>query len=175
MPWLRIDDGMVEHLKVASLSDAAFRVHVEALSFCARNLTDGHIPEAIAKNRGWSRKARELIRAGLWHAVEGGHEIHDYLEYNPSREQVEAERKAARERMNRLRSPDVRANKRRTPPERSPEVRGGVRQKFNDPDPDPDVPTEHSGARTRAMRSESGTGRPPGMPGLDDVAGTGAA
>lgn len=160
MPWLRIDDGMVEHLKVASLSDGAFRAHVEAMSFCARNLTDGHIPAAVAKKQGWSKRASELVRAGLWEKEEGGHSIHDYLDYNPSREQVEAEREAARRRMNRRRSPVVRPNNGRS----STEVHPLVREKFSDPDPDPlpDVLSEHPDPeRVGAMRSESeGAGRP---------------
>lgn len=153
MPWLRIDDGMVEHLKVASLSDGAFRAHVEAMSFCARNLTDGHIPTAVAKKQGWSKRASELVRAGLWEKEEGGHSIHDYLDYNPSRAQVEAEREAARRRMNRRRSPDVRANNGRS----STEVHPGVREKFNDPDPDPDpdVLSEHPDPERAPARDEA--------------------
>jgi len=150
MPWLKIDDGMVEHLKVASLSDAAFRAHIEALSFAARNLTDGEIPAAVAKKQGWTRRSKELVRAGLWESADGGYTIHDYLEYNPSREQVEAEREAARDRMNRRRSPDVRPNNPRSSSVGSPEVHLLVREKFNDPDPDPDVLSEHpESAHTR--------------------------
>lgn len=154
MPWVKLDDGMVEHLKVASLSDGAFRAHVEALSFCARNLTDGLVPEAVVKKQGWSKRSRELVAAGLWEVTPGGHAIHDYLEYNPSREQVEAEREAARRRMNRHRAPDVRPNKQRTNGEQTPLVQA----KFNDPLPDPirsdpDLDLQPPLTESRARRS----------------------
>jgi hypothetical protein len=67
----------------------------------------------------------ELVSVGLWHRADGrrgackcipdrkrrgGFWIHDYLKYNPSRELVLKERAAARERMSRQRSPNVRPN-----------------------------------------------------------------
>ena len=41
MTWLRIDDAMVDHPKIIGLSDGAFRLHITALCYCARHLTDG--------------------------------------------------------------------------------------------------------------------------------------
>lgn len=46
---------------------------------------------------------RLLVDAGLWERAKGGFRIHDHLEYNPSREQVEAERRATAERVTRWR------------------------------------------------------------------------
>lgn len=93
--WLKLDDSFPEHAKVAELSDKAFRVHVGALCYSARNLTDGHIPAAISKTLtlGRAKLSTELVTAGLWDTNGGGgYVIHDYLDYNPSREQVETER-----------------------------------------------------------------------------------
>lgn len=97
MSWLRLDDAFPDHPKVAALSDAAFRAHVTGMAYCARHLTDGFIPE---------RKGREIAgdaldelmsspRNGspLWISVSDGYEIHAYLEYNPSREDVDGGRK----------------------------------------------------------------------------------
>lgn len=36
--------------------------------------------------------AEDLVDIGLWEKVNGGYQIHDFLDYNPSRAQVEAER-----------------------------------------------------------------------------------
>jgi hypothetical protein len=38
-----------------------------------------------------------LVSAGLWDVVDGGYQVHDYDQYQPTREQVEAERKAKQE------------------------------------------------------------------------------
>lgn len=89
MGWVRIEDKFPENVKVTPLSPAAKWFHVEALCFVSRNLTDGFIPSAMAKRMGWSKHAKQLVEAGLWEVVDGGWEIHDYLEYNPSKEEVE--------------------------------------------------------------------------------------
>ncbi len=49
MPWLKIDDGFAEHRKIVGLNDRAFRLHVVALVYCARNLTDGHLTATEAR------------------------------------------------------------------------------------------------------------------------------
>lgn len=98
MPWVRLDDRFPSHRKVALLSDRAFRLHVSALCWSSENLTEGKILErelaVIARVRGLKAAASELQSAGLWDRLEDGWEIHDYLEYNPDRAKVQAERSA---------------------------------------------------------------------------------
>lgn len=114
MTWVKLDDGFSDHLKVDGLSDGAFRLHVSAMCYCARNLTDG----AVERGRPLRLIPRfkqafvaELVDAGLWDAVDGGWSIHDYLVYNPSRAKVLAEREAAAERQRKAR--DKRSESRR--------------------------------------------------------------
>lgn len=104
MTWVRVDDAMPLHPKVLPLTDGAFRAHVEAMCHSARSLTNGHVAAKIAKAHHWTKRAGELVEASLWEVVEDGWVIHDYLKYNPSREQVEAEREAAKGRMAKARS-----------------------------------------------------------------------
>jgi hypothetical protein len=118
--WLKLDDHFPEHQKVTGLHDRAFRFHVTALCYCARNLTDGEVTNraagviaAVLNTRPY-RWAKELTEAGLWRATDHGWMINDYLSFNPSATQVKDERNAAAERMRRLRSE-------RTSPERSGE------------------------------------------------------
>jgi hypothetical protein len=113
MPWVRFDDTFPTHRKVDGLSDAAFRLHVSAIFWCARNLTDGAVPEedldlVTARVRTPARFAADLVRRELWH--ESGHDcpdcpqptdgwmIHGYLEFQPSKERVLAERRGSAER-----------------------------------------------------------------------------
>lgn len=107
MTWVKLDDRFPSHRKIALLSDRAFRLHVSAICWCAENLTDGRISEReltfVAKVRGLKATAKELEGAGVWDRVDGGWAIHDYLDYNPSREQVHAERKKNAERQERFR------------------------------------------------------------------------
>lgn len=104
MTWAKLDDSFPEHLKVIDLSDGAFRLYVEGLCYAARNLTDGALPKAAVRRlTGGDRRAAELVDAGLWDAVDGGWAIHDYLDFNPSADQVRGEREQARKRKARQR------------------------------------------------------------------------
>ncbi|MBX6749997.1 MAG: hypothetical protein IRY85_10080 [Micromonosporaceae bacterium] len=101
MPWVRFDDRYPVNRKVGGLSDAAFRLHTEAIFWCARELTDGRIArDELKLVSGIARPDRhvpELVRRGLWDETDDGWQIHDYLDYQPSRAKVLAdrERKAA--------------------------------------------------------------------------------
>jgi hypothetical protein len=104
--YLRLDDGFAEHPKIVGLSDPAFRFHVSGLLYCSRNLTDGIVPANVLPmiRRVYRRPLGELQDRLLWTALDGGKwwEIHDYLDWNWSREQVatrrEINRRNARER-----------------------------------------------------------------------------
>lgn len=88
--WTRLDDNFPDHPKVVGLSDRAFRVHVTGLCYASRHLTDGFVPRAAAKS--WGRAVAELVEARLWVAEDNGYRIHAFLEYNPAREKVLADR-----------------------------------------------------------------------------------
>jgi hypothetical protein len=65
--WVRLDDAMPEHPKIAGLSDAAFRLHVSALCYSGRHLTDGEISRGVLRLLGVPpRRAAELVSAGVW-------------------------------------------------------------------------------------------------------------
>ncbi|MCM8555655.1 hypothetical protein [Streptomyces sp. STCH 565 A] len=117
MPWVKLDDRFPSHRKIALLSDRAFRLHVSAICWCAENLTDGRISDRelalVTRVRGVKATAKQLEDAGLWDRADDGWLIHDYLDYNPSREQVLLERKKNAERQERFRR---RKNGKPTPP-----------------------------------------------------------
>ncbi len=117
MPWGRIDDTYYDHPKLEELGDVhewpdrvvAAGLNALAWSWCNRFLTDGKVPRAtVSKLMGHVISADQaialadqLVAVGLWEKAAGGYEIHDFLHYNDSREQVlarrqkEAARKAA--------------------------------------------------------------------------------
>lgn len=99
MTWIRIDDGFAEHPKVMALSDRAFRLHVSALCYCGRNLTDGYIaPQALrmlmAGCAATRRHLNELVAAGVWDDTET---IHDFNDLNPTAEEVREKREKRRD------------------------------------------------------------------------------
>lgn len=109
MPWVRFDDQYPIHRKVAGLSDAAFRLNSAAIFWCSRNKTNGFVPEedldqVCAQVRDPARFAIECVRRGTWHKADyacasedcpgpragRGWVIHDYLFYQPTKEETDA-------------------------------------------------------------------------------------
>lgn len=88
MTWVRLDDAFATNPKVFMLSDGAFRAYVMGLCYASQHLSDGFVPAGYVKTRA----ARELEAAGLWTQDGAGWWIHDFLEYNPSRAEVEEDR-----------------------------------------------------------------------------------
>ena len=191
MPWVRFDDTFSVHRKVEGLSDAAFRLHVSAVFWCARNLTDGFVPEedlelVTARVRSPERFTAELVRRGLWHraeavtrngtvgvtrnaAVEGyetdcdspecpapegaGWVIHDYLEYQPSKEKVRDEQSKNADRQRRYRERQAAKKQVNTAEDQS---RNGVTNASRDASDD----ASHDGDRNGVSNGEQTPPRP---------------
>ena len=103
MPWFKVDDGFHGHPKVLDLSVAAVGVWALAGSWCAKYLTDGHVThKALGRLGGTLDHATELVDAGLWIESDGGYQFKDWEDYQPLKDDVEAEREAARERVNNI-------------------------------------------------------------------------
>lgn len=96
MTWVRIDEGFPEHPKVLSAGGDAGWLHVCAISYCNRQLTDGFIPHAVLSRLSDRKRpgmlAAKLVEVGLWETTDGGWTIHDYLLYQPTRSETEATR-----------------------------------------------------------------------------------
>jgi hypothetical protein len=101
MPYLALDDNFAHSPKVTRLTDRAFRLHVVALCHCSQHLTDGFISESaqIWAEIGTTKKINaQLVKSGLWEIVEGGWQIHDYLDWNASAAQIKEKRRRDRQR-----------------------------------------------------------------------------
>ena len=107
MTWVKVDDLITEHEKCVGLSDAAWTLWLHGLLYCSRNLTDGRIPAAMLPRlsavKNPRKAAGELVSAGLWDERDGAWWVHDYLDHQRSKAQVEAEREAAAERQRKAR------------------------------------------------------------------------
>jgi hypothetical protein len=123
MTWVRLDDDFPSHRKIRKLTDAAFRLHVAGLCWSSKYLTNGWIPnddlylvvdidEHLDPVR-YREAVEGLVRQGVWHTARhdcptcptsaDGWIIHDYLDLNPSADDVRKQRLAAAERQRRSR------------------------------------------------------------------------
>jgi len=87
-PFVRLDHGMPENPKVVGLSDAAFRLYVEAICWCSRQETDGKIPAAMMRRLGRPKVTAELVAAGLLDRAGSDYAVHDYLTFQRSRQEI---------------------------------------------------------------------------------------
>lgn len=140
MTWVRLDDGFRDHPKVLAAGPLAGWLYVCALCYCSEHGTDGFIPKPVvprlADIKGSEKLAERLVEVGLWEKKTGGFQVHDYLEFQPSAEQVKNHRKANNERIAKWREKrprngvtDVHSNRGVTPLHRddvTPHVTGGV-------------------------------------------------
>ena len=94
MTWGKLDDGMAFHPKIVAAGNAAVGAWARMISWCSQPLTDGRVPaaRALVISNGGPAVIETLVAARLLDETEGGYAVHDYLDYNPSREQVLAER-----------------------------------------------------------------------------------
>lgn len=96
MPWARLDDGFWRNPKVTATSTAAVGVYALGISYCADQLTDGFIPESIAVHMLARRRRaliRELVAREFWVEAADGYQIRDFLDYNPSKAEVDFRRR----------------------------------------------------------------------------------
>ena len=118
MPWVKLDDHFDEHPKVARIGPLGIALQVAGLCYCNRNLTDGFIPRAVARTLlDWQTEqdgvlwtlARTsgmqgddvtaqwvidlLVDAGVWEEADGGYRVHDYADYQPTKEAIDIERR----------------------------------------------------------------------------------
>lgn len=104
MPWFRIDDTFADHPKVIAAGNAAVGLWVRCGTYSSRFLTDGLVPGQVVRQYGNGREVERLVASRLWVPADGGYLMPDFLDYNPSAEQVKLERKRAAERQRRARA-----------------------------------------------------------------------
>lgn len=96
MAWVKLDDQFADHPKVIEAGPLAAWLYVCGLTYCSRLLTDGFIPGAqvrrLADVKAPETLAQRLVAVGLWEACDGGYRVHDYFEYQPTRDRVLATR-----------------------------------------------------------------------------------
>lgn len=101
--WFKVDDGFHKSRKLHNIPKrqrwAAAGLWSVAGSWAGDELSDGHIPNSMIELWGPPQSAVEaLVSAGLWDRVHDGFTFRNWDEYQPSKEDVDADRAANRAR-----------------------------------------------------------------------------
>lgn len=162
MPWVKLTDDWYDDPDIVAAGPLGLAMWVVGLSWCARNLTDGHIPSSQirklldlqditvgSENVRADDIAAQLVELGRWTRTPTGYVVENYHRYQPTREKVLADRERDRER---------KASSRRSerPDGLPPDTPGS-------PERPVPVPTELS------VLSSSGDSREPGEPVDDEI------
>ncbi len=100
MAYVRIDTLFMDRTGVASLSDAAFRLHIEAILYNARfdlEVIPPHVVRHLANRTrtSWKKRVAELEAAGLWDCLPDGWRLSN--EHRPRTESRPSIPRATRE------------------------------------------------------------------------------
>lgn len=100
MSWAKLDDGFWMHPKVVRMGNEAAGIFARCLSYCGAYLTDGAVPAAVAVTiAGSEEKVEALVVDNVLDRLPSGDlHVRDYLDYNPSSDEVSAEREKRKER-----------------------------------------------------------------------------
>jgi len=107
MAWVRLDDQTPRNGKTLKAGPAACWLWVCGIAHSQSQLTDGFISLEALPMIGVSGVARcrrladTLVAVGLFDRTEGGYQVHDYLDHNPSRTAVMVKRAEDAERKRR--------------------------------------------------------------------------
>lgn len=99
MAWARIDDKFLDNQKVRMAGKEPTYLYISGLIYSSSQITEGFISDdvlGLVAYKGFIKNekshAKKLVECGLWDRVEGGYQIHDYLEYNPTKAEIEQAR-----------------------------------------------------------------------------------
>ena len=96
MAWVRFDNGIGNHRKALELSDkhylAALGLLLVCVGYCDSQRTDGFIPAKALRriaDGDYKTPLGELVRVGFLEEKPDGYQVHDYLDWQQSAEQIE--------------------------------------------------------------------------------------
>ena len=158
MSWAKFDDQYPDHPKIVEVGPLGMALHMAATCYCARYLTDGFVPTRMMArlvsfdgitidSNGVSNQVTtkyvisELVRVGLFEIVEGGYFVHDYGEYNPSSDQVKAQRAENAEKQRKWREEHRNDNGQFESNQASNQVSNPLRNTVPSPSPSPLINT----------------------------------
>jgi hypothetical protein len=102
LPWVRLDTQWPQNPKFLMLVEDkkwhAIAMYMAGLAYSGAHGTAGFLPfYALPTMHGTRKEAQQLVEMQLWHLCEGGYEINDWSDYQPSNEENEARSKRARD------------------------------------------------------------------------------
>jgi hypothetical protein len=140
MPWFRVDDNLASHPKVRTAGLPAMGLWVVCGAYASQYLTEGFVPEWFVVSWPQGKKlARELVAANLWFVSPGGWTFHQWDQRQLTKEHIEEERAASRERQRKWREKN---RNKRVSDDVTNDVMNGVTDAVTSPAPSLPTPSQ---------------------------------
>jgi hypothetical protein len=167
MSWARFDDrfhGNPKVLRAWHDQPASVGLYVMSVTYCAQHETDGlvhdwFVASLVPRKPERAKLTGVLERGRLWVSVDEGWQIPDYLDFNPSRRDIESRRirDAERKRRGRDTQSRVRADSERTPHGIHAPSSGPVPTRPDPTNPDPSETRDVGGPSLQLVAQAAGT------------------
>lgn len=92
-PYARVYASAKDHPRHLQAGLAAEGLWKRAMAYCADHMTDGVVPASWVEVQGPKKVIAAGTDAGLWEKIGTVYVLHDYLDHNRSKEQVDAAQK----------------------------------------------------------------------------------
>jgi len=103
MTWTKLGDEFPDECARAGLSDAAFRTHVEGLSWTMRRETGGYLSKVDIRKAIETPNAAaaiaELLAVGFWQQTEHGFLVVHHMAYQPEPDLIAKRRQLTADRV----------------------------------------------------------------------------
>lgn len=112
MSWARLDDRFWMHPVIVAIGNEGAGVFARMLSYCGGYRTNGLVPAPVVASIVGEKEEvlKRLHELGSIDMLESGSvQIRNYLEYNPSRDEIDNQREQAKERAKKSRDRKARA------------------------------------------------------------------
>src|SRR3954454_320443 len=123
--WIRLDDNFADSPKIVAAGSECGWLWIMSIAYANRFTTNGFVPATelsqltrTMPNKSRAKRselAKKLCAVSLWEetARNGvvGYQIHDYLDYQPSRKEIQKSRKQSRLRQAKWRRTRVKASR----------------------------------------------------------------
>jgi len=89
--WIRVDTRFTTHPKVIDIGPLGEALWLRGLCYAGEHLTDGFVPAGFIRRMNdldGVDIAETLVAAGLWTHAPNGYQIHEYLNWQRSREEA---------------------------------------------------------------------------------------
>jgi hypothetical protein len=91
--YVRVDTKFASHPKVLEIGPLGEALWLRGLCYAGEQMTDGFVPAAFVRRMGdipdALAVAATLVAAGLWDEAEGGYQVHDYLDWQRGKAEIE--------------------------------------------------------------------------------------